>query len=58
MIDAEIVPVFNETTTGLVGYLVNITVYIERQVEKDIIEQYYINLDGSRTYTINKYDLK
>ena len=58
VIDAEIVPVFNETNEGLVGYLVNITVYVEREVEKDIIEQYSINLDGSRNYSINKYDLK
>ena len=58
IIDAEINPVFNQTNEGLVGYLVNITVYIERGVENDIIEEYYINLDGSRKYTVNKYNLK
>ena len=57
-IDAEIVPIFNKSNEGLVGYLINIQVYVIKNGQKEIILQYSINNDGSRTYTINKYNIK
>ena len=51
-------PVLNTTGTGLVGYTVHqeLTITYE-DGSSELIASYYINTDGSRTYSINKYNL-
>ena len=56
--NATIDPVLNATGDGLVGYLVTITVSVEKIGEKEVIELYTVNADGSRSFTTNKYNLK
>ncbi len=55
-VDRSINPVLNTIGTGVVGY----TLYIEVSItntsgEREVIESYYVNLNGGREYVINKY---
>lgn len=56
--DASIEPVLNETSEGLIGYLVTINVSIVKGNEKEVIERYTVNGNGTRSYSINKYNLQ
>lgn len=46
--------VINKDNTGIVGY----TVHMEMLIDDEIVESYYVKLDGQRVYSINKYNLK
>ena len=50
--------VLNTTGTGLVGYTIKIELSINKDGKNEIIESYILNKDGSRVYSINKYNLK
>lgn len=49
--------VLNLEGTGLVGYTLYIEASITKNNEQTIVAAFYVNLDGSRTYTINTYNL-
>lgn len=54
--------VYNKAKTGLVGYAIEISVYIydkddEIDYTNDLKLKYYINEDGSRTYSVNEFNL-
>lgn len=51
-------PVLNTSGDGVVGYTIAIEVSVERNGQKEILASYYLNQNGSRNYTINKYNLK
>lgn len=51
-------PVLNTAGDGVVGYTIAIEVSVDRNGQKEILASYYLNQNGSRTYTINKYNLK
>lgn len=55
-INSEMEPILNLTGNGVVGYTVKMIVSIyNANDEKEIIEEYYLNSNGSRDYIINKY---
>lgn len=51
-------PVLNTSGDGVVGYTIAIEVSVERNGQKEILASYYLNQNGSRTYSVNKYSLK
>ncbi len=51
-------PVLNLTGNGLVGYTIHMEVSILNDDVEEVVESYYLNLDGSRIYSINKYNLE
>lgn len=55
-INSEMDPILNLDGTGVVGYTVKMIVSVyNTNNEKEIIEEYYLNSNGSRDYIINKY---
>lgn len=55
-INSEMDPILNLTGNGVVGYTVKMIVSVyNANDEKEIIEEYYLNSNGSRDYIINKY---
>lgn len=54
-LNTNIGPVLNKSGSGIVGYTLFIEVSLKKNGQAEIIESYYVNLDGSRNYTINKY---
>lgn len=55
-INSEMDPILNLDGTGVVGYTVKMIVSVyNANNEKEIIEEYYLNSNGSRDYIINKY---
>lgn len=59
------IAVLNDDLKGLIGYAIFVNVYVapsdyEGAVDSDdnLILSYYINSDHSRTYNVNKYNLK
>ncbi len=53
-----ITPVLNTAGTGIVGYTVHIDLTIlYTDGTQEVVASYYIKSDGSRVYTINKYNL-
>lgn len=56
--DREINPVLNTAGTGLVGYTVHQTLTIEyNDGSTELVADYYINTDGNRVYSVNKFNL-
>ena len=56
--DSEINPVLNTAGTGLVGYTVHQTLTIEyNDGSTELVADYYINTDGNRVYSVNKFNL-
>lgn len=56
------ISVLNDSLTGLVGYGIYVKVYVaepDKQIDLDenLVMSYYINSDGSRLYTTNKYKI-
>lgn len=47
-------PIPNTETKGLIGYSLEV---ILSNSKNEILEQYFVKSDGTRTYTINKYNL-
>ncbi len=47
--------ILNNTGNGIVGYSLYIEVSITVNNNKEVIESYYLNKDGSRKYVVNKY---
>lgn len=55
-INSEMEPILNLDGTGIVGYTIKMIVSVYNvNEEKEIIEKYYLNNNGSRDYIINKY---
>lgn len=55
-LNSSIDPILNTEKDGLVGYSVFIEVSILNKAgNKEVIESFYLNKDGSRKYLINKY---
>ena len=55
-VNSEIGPVLNTDGKGIVGYTLRIVVSIvNANNEKEIIEDYYVNINGGREYIVNKY---
>lgn len=54
-INTDITTVLNTAGKGVVGYTLKVTVSIKNNNKEEIIEEYYVNLNGGREYTINKY---
>lgn len=55
-LNSDIGPVLNISGTGLVGYTLKITVSINKgSSNEEVIEEYYVNLNGERQYIVNKY---
>ena len=47
--------VLNTTGKGVVGYTLKFTVSIEKNNSEEVIEEYYININGGREFITNKY---
>ncbi len=54
-INSSIGTILNNSGNGVVGYSVKITVSIYNNDVNEVIEDYYLNSNGSRNYLINKY---
>ncbi len=55
-VHSDIATVLNNTGTGVVGYTLKITVSIMNENnEEEVIEDYYVNINGGREYLVNKY---
>lgn len=55
-LNSNIGPVLNNTGTGIVGYTLRMEVsIINSKGEKEVIEDYYVNINGGRDYIVNKY---
>lgn len=50
--------ILNTKGTGIVGYSLHIELRVEKDGQTEIIESYYVKSDGTRVYSINKYNLK
>lgn len=51
-------PVLNTTGTGLVGYTVEMILTLEyTDGTTEVVERYFLDQNGKRTYSINKYNL-
>lgn len=54
-VNSSINTILNTTGTGVVGYSVKITISIYNNDVNEVIEDYYLNINGTRNYLINKY---
>ena len=45
--------ILNNSGTGIVGY----ALHMELLIDDEIVESYFVNSDGSRVYSVNKYNL-
>ena len=54
-INTSIGTILNTTGNGVVGYSVKVTVSIYNNDVNEVIEDYYLNTNGSRNYSVNKY---
>lgn len=54
-INTDITTVLNTAGKGVVGYTLKVTVSIKSNNKEEVIEEYYVNLNGGREYIINKY---
>lgn len=54
-VNSETATVLNTTGKGVVGYTLKFTVSIEKNNNEEVIEEYYININGSREFITNKY---
>lgn len=54
-IEGYIEAILNNSSKGVVGYTLKITVSIKKDDVEEVIEEYYVNLDGGREFSINKY---
>lgn len=54
-INSSIGTIINTSGKGVVGYSVRITISIYNNDVNEVIEDYYININGSRNYLTNKY---
>lgn len=57
-LNGHINPVMNKTGTGIVGYTLFIELLIPNGDSQELIESYYVNINGGRDYVVNKYGLK
>jgi hypothetical protein len=58
-LNSTLTPIINLTGNGIVGYGIEITQsIINSKGEKEVITKYQLKTDGSRIYSINKYNLK
>lgn len=58
-LDININPVLNTTGNGLVGYTVEMVLSLQySDGTEEVIAQYYLDTDGNRVYSINKYNLE
>lgn len=54
----ELSPVLNITGTGIVGYTIHQRITVEyTDGTTELVADYYINTDGGRVYSVNKYGL-
>lgn len=51
-------PVLNTTGKGVVGYSLEIEIYENINDKYELVESYFLKLDGSRVFNVNKYNLK
>lgn len=54
-INSSIGTILNTSGKGVVGYSVKITISIYNNDVNEVIEEYYLNTNGSRNYLVNKY---
>lgn len=54
-VNSETATVLNTTGKGVVGYTLKFTVSIEKNNNIEVIEEYYININGGREFITNKY---
>lgn len=54
-LNSSIGTIINSSGKGIVGYSVKITVSIYNNDTSEVIEDFYLNKDGSRNYLVNKY---
>ena len=54
-VNSETATVLNTTGKGVVGYTLKFTVSIEKNNNEEVIEEYYININGGREFITNKY---
>ena len=54
-INSSIGTILNTSGKGVVGYSVRITISIYNNDVNEIIEDYYLNTNGTRNYLVNKY---
>lgn len=52
---SDIGTILNKTGRGVVGYSIRITISIDNNGTNEVIEDYYLKVDGSREYLVNKY---
>ena len=57
-LNSSIDTVLNTSGNGIVGYTINMELSIMNNGNKELIESYTLKKDGSRAYSINKYNLK
>ncbi len=54
-INSNIGAIINNSGNGVVGYSVRITISIYNNDANEVIEDYYLNTNGTRNYLVNKY---
>lgn len=54
-INSDIGTVLNTASKGVVGYTLKMSVSIKKDEVEEVIEEYYLNLDGGREFITNKY---
>ncbi len=54
-INSNIATIINKSGKGVVGYSVRITISIYNNDVNEVIEDYYLNTNGTRDYIVNKY---
>ena len=54
-VNSETATVLNTAGKGVVGYTLKFTVSIEKNNNEEVIEEYYININGGREFITNKY---
>lgn len=53
-----VTPVLNKTGNGLVGYTILMELkFIYTDGSEEVVEKYYLDTEGNRVYSINKYNL-
>lgn len=58
VLNQVITPVLNTSGTGVVGYTVHLELSMTYEDgSSEVVASYYINLNGDRVYSINKYNL-
>lgn len=54
-INSSIGTILNTSGKGVVGYSVRVTISVYNNDVNEVIEDYYLNINGTRNYLINKY---